>query len=146
MSFPSFGAERRGAPVMAFTRISDHPLRGRNMIEHPTILVVLDDSLFNVWDVTEGVKDGAQVLVNTRKYPEEFSLPSSLKVPTLDATSIAMEKLGVPIVNTTMLGALAAVTGLVSLHSLKQAIADMLPKKLVERNIAAAEAGYEVFR
>ena len=146
MSFPSFGAERRGAPVAAFTRISNRPIRNRNLIQHPTIVVVLDDTLFEVVEVTEGVRDGAQVLVNTRKSPTELSLPDSLMVPILDATAIAREKLGIPIVNTTMLGALVAATALVSLNSLRQAIADMLPARLVERNLLALQAGYEVVR
>lgn len=146
MSFPSFGAERRGAPVAAFTRISDAPLRARNMIQHPTLLVVLDDTLFGVVKVTEGARKGAQLLVNTHKSPAELSLPESLRVVTLDATGIAREKLGVSIVNTAMLGAVVAATGLVSLDSLKRAIADVLPARLVEGNTAAAEAAYQGVR
>lgn len=143
MSFPSFGAERRGAPVMAFTRISSRPLRSRNLVQHPTILVVLDDTLFGAVKVTEGAEEGAHVLVNTRRPLAELSLPDSLRVSTLDATTIARETLGLPIVNTAMLGALVAATNLVGLDPLKRAIGDVLPERLVERNIAAAQAAYE---
>ncbi|HET6478226.1 MAG TPA: 2-oxoacid:acceptor oxidoreductase family protein, partial [Dehalococcoidales bacterium] len=67
VSFPSFGAERRGAPVQAFTRISDHAIRTRSQIYHPTIIIVLDDSLLDVVNITDGAQDGANILVNTRK-------------------------------------------------------------------------------
>ncbi len=143
VSFPSFGAERRGAPVQAFTRIADHVIRSRSQIYHPTKIIVLDDTLLDVVNITDGAKAGASVLINTRKPASELSLPDYLNVIILDATAIARDIIGVAIVNTTMLGALAGASNLVSLDSIKQAIANALPKKIAERNIAAAEAAYQ---
>lgn len=142
VSFPSFGAERRGAPVQAFTRIADHLIRSRSQIYHPTKVIVLDDTLIDVVNITDGAQEGASILVNTRKPVSELSIPAYLNVITLDASAIARDVIGVAIVNTTMLGALAGATNLVSLDSIKQAIADALPKKIAERNIAAAEVAY----
>jgi len=143
VSFPAFGAERRGAPVQAFTRIADHVIRTRGQIYHPTKVIVLDDTLFDVANITDGVQPGASLLVNTRKSASELSIPDYLKVVTLDASAIARDIIGVAIVNTTMLGALAGTATLVSIDSVKQAIANALPERIAERNIAAAEAAYE---
>ncbi len=145
-SFPSFGAERRGAPVIAFTRISGAPIRTRSAVYHPSLLIVLDDSLFSAVRIADGALDGARILVNTRKSASEIQVPSSLFLVPFDATAVARATLGVPIVNTAMLGALAAVTGLVSIESVKRAIADVLPPRLVARNVAAAQAAYEAAR
>jgi len=142
-SFPSFGAERRGAPVQAFTRIANRAIRTRCQIYHPTKVIVLDDTLLGVVDITAGVPDGASILLNTRKSVPELSLPASINVVALDASAIAREIIGVAIVNTTMLGALAGATALVSLDAVRRAIADALPEKVAKSNIAAAEAAYE---
>ena len=144
VSFPSFGAERRGAPVQAFTRISDHAIRTRSQIYHPTTIIVLDDTLLDVVDITSGARDGAGILINTRKTRAQLkNIPDSLNVTTVDATGIARKNIGVAIVNTAMLGALAGATDLVSLDSIKKAIASTLPERVVDRNIAAAEAAYK---
>jgi 2-oxoacid:acceptor oxidoreductase gamma subunit (pyruvate/2-ketoisovalerate family) len=143
VSFPSFGAERRGAPVQAFTRISDRAIRTRSQIYHPTTIIVLDDTLLDVVNITDGARDGANILLNTRKSVARLKkIPGSLHVTTVDATAIAREHIGVAIVNTAMLGALAGATGIVSLDSIKKAIAGTLPERVVDRNIAAAEAAY----
>ncbi len=144
VSFPSFGAERRGAPVQAFTRISDRTIRTRSQIYHPTVIIVLDDTLLDVVNITDGAREGATILVNTRKSKAQLKkIPDSLNVTTVDATAIAREYIGVVIVNTAMLGALAGATDIVSLDSIKKAIAGTLPEKIVDRNIAAAEAAYQ---
>ncbi len=144
VSFPSFGAERRGAPVQAFTRISDRAIRTRSQIYHPTVIIVLDDTLLDVVNITDGAREGATILVNTRKSKAQLKkIPDSLNVTTVDATAIAREYIGVVIVNTAILGALAGVTDIVSLDSIKKAIAGTLPEKIVDRNIAAAEAAYK---
>ena len=143
VSFPSFGAERRGAPVQAFTRISDSAIRTRSQIYHPTRIIVLDDTLLDVVNITDGAQEGATLLVNTRKQLSELNIPDTLNLVAIDATAIAQELIGVAIVNTAMLGALAGATGLVSIESVRKAIADTLPEKVVERNIAAAVAACE---
>ncbi len=144
VSFPSFGAERRGAPVQAFTRISDRAIRTRSQIYHPTTIIVLDDTLLDVVNITDGAAEGATLLINTRKGREQLQkIPDTLNVTIVDATAIAREHIGVAIVNTAMLGALAGVTGIVSLESIKKAISSTLPKRVVDRNLAAAEAAYQ---
>jgi 2-oxoacid:acceptor oxidoreductase gamma subunit (pyruvate/2-ketoisovalerate family) len=143
VSFPSFGAERRGAPVQAFTRIADQVIRTRSQIYHPTKIIVLDDTLLDVVNITDGAQEGASILINTRRPASKLSIPDYLNIVTLDASTIARDIIGVTIVNTTMLGALAGATNLISLDSIKKAIANALPEKIAGRNIAAAEAAYE---
>ncbi|MCL4535188.1 MAG: 2-oxoacid:acceptor oxidoreductase family protein [Bacteroidetes bacterium] len=143
LSFPSFGAERRGAPVTAFTRIADAPVRRRSQIYAPTIVVVLDDSLFASVPVTGGLVEGGWLVVNSRRQPAELGLPARPRLCIADATTIAHQALGVPITNTAMLGALAAATGVVSLPAIEQAIAEVMSPSLASRNQAAARAAYE---
>lgn len=120
-AFPSFGPERRGAPVQAFNRISGQkPIRIRAGITEPDIVVVLDPGLIGIVNVTSGLKERGTLVINTRDALEsiEGRLGSRWHIAIIDATSIARELLGVPIVNTTMLGALVKATGIVSLESL----------------------------
>jgi pyruvate ferredoxin oxidoreductase gamma subunit len=117
--FPSFGPERRGAPVVAFNRIDDKQIKIRSGIYNPDVVVVLDEGLMNVVNVVEGLKPDGMVIVNTAKSPEE--LKKELKfggtVATVDASGIAWKELGVPITNTTMLGALLKVAKVMKLSS-----------------------------
>ena len=120
-AFPSFGPERRGAPVQAFNRISGQkPIRIRAGITEPDIVVVLDPGLIGIVSVTSGLKERGTLVINTRDTLEsiESRLGSRWHIAIIDATSIARELLGVPIVNTTMLGALVKATGIVNLESL----------------------------
>ena len=143
-SFPFFGVERRGAPVTAFTRIDDQPIRVRTSITAPDIVVVLDPSLLRTVPVTAGLKRGGLFLVNTEAPPEAHGT-STGRVAVVDATSIALAHgLGTkstPIVNTAILGALARASGIVSLESVLDAIARFVPAK-PEANAAAAAAAY----
>jgi len=144
-AFPSFGPERRGAPVLAFDRISDkEPIRIRAEITEPDIVVVLDLGLLRIVNVTSGLKANGMVVVNTKKQPEqirqEFSINWSLA--TVDATKIARELLGVPIVNTSMVGALLRATGVVKLESLFEPLRQRFGR-LGERNINAMKKAFE---
>ena len=144
-AFPAFGAERRGAPVVAFVRInSDEPIRVRAEVAEPDVVVVLDPGLLRIENVTSGLKANGMVVVNTKKQPEkireEFSLNWSLA--TVDATMIARELLGVPIVNTSMVGALLRATGVVKLESLFEPLRQRFGR-LAERNINAMKRAYE---
>ncbi len=144
-AFPSFGPERRGAPVMAFVRISaKEPIRMRAEITQPDVVVVLDPGLLRIANVTSGLKDNGMVVVNTRKKAEqlreEFGINGSLA--TIDATSIAREILGVPITNTTMVGAVLRATNVVKLESLIGPLEDRFGR-LAERNIKAMKRAYE---
>ena len=145
-AFPAFGAERRGAPVIAFVRIdSSHPIRIRAEITEPDIVVVLDPSLLRVVKVASGLKSGGILVVNTPKEPADIGQEFGVKVPlaTLDATKIARELLGVPIVNTAMLGALLKAKGVVKLESLIEPLKERFGR-LAERNIDAMQRAYEV--
>jgi 2-oxoacid:acceptor oxidoreductase gamma subunit (pyruvate/2-ketoisovalerate family) len=144
-AFPAFGVERRGAPVAAFVRVDDAPIRLRCEIYEPDHLIVLDPTLIQVVDLTSGLKEGGWIIINSDKEPSSFNLSSSFKVITVDAGSIATKhKLGSrtnPIVNTAILGAFAKVTGLVKLETVIEAIEEAVPINK-EGNIAAAREAY----
>lgn len=136
--FPAFGTERRGAPVKAFCRISDKPITIRSQVYEPDYVVVLDSSLLRLPEVTEGLKDNALLVINSKQ--QERIKNKSISY---DATGIALEALGKPIVNTAMLGALAGASGLVSLESLLRAVGDVFPGKVGELNGGLVRRAYE---
>lgn len=148
-AFPYFGVERRGAPVTAFAKISDKPIRDRSEIYNPNYVIVLDPSLVTVVDVLDGLVEDGMVLVNTEKSPEELGFENVKRIATVDATSIAIEhKLGsktAPIVNSAILGAFAKASGLVSLDSLVASILANAPAKK-EENAEAAKDAYNVVK
>lgn len=118
--FPSFGPERRGAPVVAFSRVDEKPIRLRSKIYQPDVAVVLDPSLLKIVDPSQGLKPGGLLILNTNKSIEQIRSQYGYKVriAVVDADRIAREELGLPITNTTMLGALVRGTGVVQLDSL----------------------------
>jgi len=142
-AFPFFGVERRGAPVTAFSRLSDDFIRLRSQIYEPDYIVVQDPTLIEVVDVAGGLKDSGKAIVNTEKSPEELGLDTKAEIVTINATKIALDVLGLPIVNTAMLGVFAAATGEVTLGSLEKAIQRRFPEKLAKKNVAAIEAAYK---
>jgi pyruvate ferredoxin oxidoreductase gamma subunit len=144
-AFPSFGPERRGAPVLAFDRISEkEPIRVRAEITQPDVVVVLDAGLINIVDVTSGLKENGVLVINTKKSLSEIAseFSNNWQLAIIDATSIAREQLGVPIVNTTMLGALVKATGVVKPESLEVPLKDRF-RRLGERNINAMKKAFE---
>ena len=144
-AFPAFGAERRGAPIVAFVRISaDEPIRVRAEVTDPDIVVVLDPSLLRVVDITAGIKASGMLVVNSKKQPEQIEkeLGYNHSLATVDATAIARELLGVNIVNTSMIGALLKATGVVELESLFEPLRQRFGR-LAERNIDAMKRAYE---
>jgi pyruvate ferredoxin oxidoreductase gamma subunit len=142
-AFPAFGVERRGAPVMAFARIDDRPVRRRNQISSPDYVVVQDSTLLEVIDVSQGIKAGGAIIVNTSKKPEDVELKSDAAVYTVDGTSIALDILGRPIVNTVMLGIFSGITGDVSIGAVKKAVEKRFSGKLQEKNLIAVEKAYD---
>ena len=142
--FPSFGPERRGAPVQAFNRVSDEPIRVRCAIDKPDVVVVLDPGLLKIMDVTAGLKPDGKVVVNTSKTLGDIKKEFGWKcqVAALDATRIAREVLGVPITNTVMLGALLKATGIVDIHSLEGPIEHRFGK-IAAKNAAACKRAYD---
>lgn len=140
-AFPFFGVERRGAPVMAFTRIDDEPIEIRYQIYNPDYVLVLDDGLMNVVDVFSGIKDNTEVMINI---PEEFKGSGEHEVYSIDATGIALELLGRNIVNTIILGYFAKKTGIVTIDSLIEVILETFPGKIGELNAEATRKAYEM--
>ena len=144
-AFPSFGVERRGAPVTAFTRISDEPIRRRYQIYEPQYVVVLDEGLANVVNVTSGLKEDGKLLINT----ETGVLPnideSKIITDKVDATQIALDFIGKNIVNTIMLGFLSAKTGVVSIDSLLKVIDQTFKGKVAKANLEATEYIYNEY-
>ncbi|MBM4241429.1 MAG: pyruvate ferredoxin oxidoreductase subunit gamma [Euryarchaeota archaeon] len=138
-AFPFFGVERRGAPVLAFSRIDDKPIRQRYQVYEPNYVIVQDDGLLKVVDVFSGLKKRGKVILNTKNSVE---VKEEYDVYKIDATGIALDILGVPIVNTVMLGAFAAATGEVSLDSIIKIIKETFPGKIGEKNAEAAKIAY----
>lgn len=147
-SFPAFGVERRGAPVMAFLRIDREPIQLRVNIYEPDHLVVLDPTLIGAIDITSGLKPEGWILINSHQPPEAFQGLKGFRIATVDATSIAIRNgLGSrtnPIVNTAILGAFSKITGLIGIDSIALAIREEVPVKKDENAKAAREAYQEV--
>ncbi len=143
-AFPAFGPERRGAPVQAFVRIDSQPIRVRAEVTQPDIVVVLDPGLLAIVNITSGLKKGGVLVINTRKTLEEIeaNVGADYHIATIDATTIARQQLGVPIVNTTMIGALVKATAVVKLESLFQPLNNRFGR-LAEKNIKAMKQAYE---
>jgi len=150
---PEYGAEREGAPIRAFTRISDGAIRMHDAIYYPDIVVVLDETLMDTQGVQDGLEKDGILLVNTKKSPQQVREALGLeggKVYTIDATSIALEEIGRPIPNTVMIGALCAVTGVVEADHIKKDIEKKLGGKLSEKmlqgNMRAVERAFKEVR
>jgi len=143
-AFPSFGPERRGAPVLAFDRISNERIRVRAEITQPDAIVVLDAGLVTVVNVTSGLKQSGIIIINTKKSLEEISkvFGDKWSIAVVNANKIAQEVLGVNIVNTTMLGALLKATGVVRIESLTEPLQERFGR-LAERNINAMKRAFE---
>lgn len=142
--FPSFGPERRGAPVTAYLRVSEKPISLREPVNSPDVAVVLDNSLIGLVDVTEGLVPGGTLLVNLpldqKDSLSKFS--GKFRLAVVDATSIALEEMGVPITNTAIIGALIKAMGLCDLASLEAPLAKRFGK-LAPKNLAALKRAHE---
>ena len=147
-SFPAFGVERRGAPILAFLRVDQKPVQLRTNIYEPDHLIILDPTLTGAVDVTSGLKPGGWIVINTHRSPAEWTDLKSFRIATIDATSIALRNgLGSrtnPIVNTAILGAFAKATSLVGIDSIVLAIREEVSVKRSENARAAREAYKEV--
>ena len=143
-AFPSFGPERRGAPVVAYCRISDEKIKVRAAIVEPDLVLVLDPSILRLVDVSNGLKADGVLVTNTRFSPEEIKkeLDVKTRLATVDATGIAREELGLPITNTTMLGALLKASAVVDKGSMIEPLQERFGR-IAERNIKAFERAYK---
>jgi pyruvate ferredoxin oxidoreductase gamma subunit len=146
-AFPSFGSERTGAPVVSFCRIDDRPIRVREPIGEPDALIVQDPTLLHQVAVFDGLAPDGYVLINTARSFEELGL-AELALPgrrlTVPATDLAREHLGRPLPNAVLLGAFAAVTGVVSIDAVETAIREKFSGKAADGNVAAARAAYDL--
>lgn len=136
-AFPSFGPERRGAPVLGFTRIDDFKITDRSELDVCDYVIVLDETLWNS-DVLSGLKPESIVIINTAD-ASLYEKETAHKIIAVDATNLAIEFLGIPITNTAMLGALIGVTNIVDAESCKSAIRASMNPKLADKNIALFE-------
>lgn len=143
-AFPYFGTERRGAPVTAFARMSEQQIRIRSQIYQPDYVIVQDPSLIHAVEVAGGLKENGLLIINSDKKPSELKINTKARVKTLDATKLALEVIGLPIVNTALLGAFAGATGEIRLESVSKAIKNRFPGKVGEKNVAAVKRAYEM--
>ena len=148
-AFPSFGSERMGAPVMAFCRIGDEPIRSREPVMEPDALIIQDATLLHQVDLFNGLRAGGTVLINATRSQDELGLDELVasnryKLFTLPATEIALKHVGRAVPNVPLLAAFAALTGIVKLESVVAAIREKFPGKVGEANVAAATAAFEL--
>ena len=150
-SMPEYGAERQGAPLKAFTRISPDPIEIHNNVLNPDIVVVLDDTLLEVVNVCEGLKPDGTLIVNTRMTQDEVRdatrAAAGVKIATVDASEIAINTIGRDIPNTPIAGALAKVTGVINVDSLKKYVEKSFQGKFSDKviagNLASVDRAYE---
>lgn len=144
-AFPNFGVERSGAPISAFTRISNEKINLRQQIYEPDYVIVLDPSLLSTVEVTKGLKNNGLLIINSDKKPEELGLKTNARMVSFDVSKKAIEILGKPLVNIGVLGAFAAITKEVSLPSLLKAIDQEFEskKEIAEKNKKLAEILYK---
>lgn len=146
-SFPEFGPERMGAPVTAFTRISNEPISLHCAVYDPDVVAVLDPTLLKAVKVSEGLsEEGGNIIVNTRDEPAEIrkQLGSSKgKLWTVPASEISLKILGMSITNTAMLGAVARVTGIVSMDTIEKMVQGRFRPDVAEKNFAVVKQAYE---
>lgn len=144
MAFPSFGPERRGAPVLGFTKISDEKITDRSEVVSCDYVVVLDETLWGP-AVTNGLKDNTTIIINTKNI-KQYKNDTSAKIIGIDGTSLALDILNLPITNTAMLGALIGASEITSLENCKKAISDTLKPKVAAKNIELIEKAYSIVR
>ena len=151
-AFPEYGPERMGAPVTAFNRLSSKPILLHSGVINPAIVIVLDPTLVESVDVTEGMPDDGVLLINTEKSPADvkklFNTIGAFKVFTVDASTISKETIGREIPNTPMLGALIKATGILDFKAMIEDMRKKLEKKfkskpeVIEGNLKAIERAY----
>jgi 2-oxoacid:acceptor oxidoreductase gamma subunit (pyruvate/2-ketoisovalerate family) len=148
-SAPTFGPERRGAPLTASTRVSKEPIRIFSQIDRADIVAILDESILKVVNIMGQARPGALIIINTQLTPDHFDFPGS-DIATVDAVSIAIKhhlyKESAPVINTPLLGTLVKATEMVSLDNIERALRGKLHKEAVFKNFAAVKAAYEETR
>lgn len=149
-AMPEYGPERTGAPLKAFTRISDEPIDVYNNIENPDVVVLLDETLLSVIDFTEGIKDNGIVIINTTESPDamraKLDVPETVKIATVDASGIALDTIKRDIPNTPIVGALTKVSTVIGSESLKGQLVKTFGKKfaqeMIDANLESVDRAY----
>ena len=145
---PSFGAERRGAPVSASTRISPQTVMVMSQVEKPNVVVVLDDTLLNDPDTISGLNSEGWLVVNSHQPPEEFKCYGDFNIASADATRVCQELglivSGLTVVNTAILGAFIRATEIVDMASLEKVIRERFSNNTSDINLAAITKTYEI--
>ena len=146
-AFPFFGAERRGAPVRAFARISGDEIHLRSEIYTPDIVIVLDESIIEMVDAIKGLKKDGKILINTRKKPKDFDFSKKYAIATIDATGVALKHNiligGIPVVNTPILGAIPKILDRVTLKSIQETVKGKWGGELADKNVKATQDAYD---
>lgn len=153
-AMPEYGPERTGAPLKAYTRVCDEPIEVHNNIVNPQIVVVLDETLLDIEDVTTGIKEDGTIVLNSRMAPEEarekLGVGEGIVVATVDASGIAMDTIGRNIPNTPIVAALSKVTGVVPIDSLvehlKTSFAKKFSQEVIDANLESVHRAYEEVR
>jgi 2-oxoacid:acceptor oxidoreductase gamma subunit (pyruvate/2-ketoisovalerate family) len=142
-SFPMYGFERRGAPVVAFTRVDDEPIKEKMQIYNPDCLLVIDPGLMTLQGLFDGLKPDGVLVLNSPDGLEDRPNPNLKLLGYVDATNIAVEEIGRDVPNTCLLGALAAATGWLDMESIAKGLCEYFDGDLLERNINSAKRGFE---
>jgi pyruvate ferredoxin oxidoreductase gamma subunit len=150
-AFPEYGAERQGAPMKAYNRISEEPIRVRSGVINPDVVMVIDPTLLDAVNPTEGGKENTVYIINSTKAPgqikKQLGLPASAKVMTVDATGITLEEFGQNRPNTPMLGAVARIFEDISVDAFiehfRTKMGAKLPEKVLQSNLNAIRRGFE---
>jgi pyruvate ferredoxin oxidoreductase gamma subunit len=151
-AFPSFGSERTGAPVVAFCRIDERPIRLREPILAPDAIIIQDPTLLNQVDVFSGLTPDGYILINTSRSFEELGIGEFVAgrprehLCTVPATELAMRHIGRPVPNAALLAGFAAISGRISLDSVIAAIREKFPAKVAEANVTAARVAFDCAR
>lgn len=150
-AMPEYGPERTGAPLKAYTRLSDEPIEVYNTIKNPDIVIVLDETLLGIVDCLEGIKLGGVVILNSALTPDEaraeLNAPDGVRVATVDASKIALETIKRDFPNTPIVGALAKVTGVIDLEGAKERLKETFGKKfaqeMIDANLSYVDRAFE---
>jgi pyruvate ferredoxin oxidoreductase gamma subunit len=151
-AFPTFGSERMGAPVTAFCRIDDKPIRLREPVMTPDALIIQDATLLHGVALFDGLSPSGFVLINSPKVFADLDLGAARQslvlehCQTLPATKLALEFVGRPIPNAALLGGFAAISGVLRIESVAEAIMTKFPRAIGEKNVAAARAAYQLVK
>jgi pyruvate ferredoxin oxidoreductase gamma subunit len=145
-AFPAFGAERRGAPVIAFVRLSKEPVRRRDQVRNPDFLIIQDQALLQVPGVLDGLKPGGRILVNSPLSSEQVSDETGLLAAAIPATALAQEHLGRPVPNTALLAAFFTLTEVLPVEALSASLKKRFKGDVLERNLKLIEAAAGLFQ